>query len=175
MRVDSFLPVVFMLFIVVLLVKVLSTIKNREPFIANIDKYELSTDDNKYYLYNSQMLIDDKNPIIFNTLDEVRKFEKRHNIKENKVIDLVVEKINDDPQEIYERQCAKKIAPINAEMNTCYSYIKDDKKINELNLLFSSINDVDKDLESCQMKKVVEENPELGKIDNEIKYMSQFF
>jgi len=174
MKLELMCGLVIMLFIVVILVKTFAP--SKENFIANVEQYELSKDDDKYYFYNPHMLVNDKNPVIFNSLEEVRKFEKKYKLKEHNVVDLVVDnKVNEDPQENYERQCAKKIAPINAQMNTCYAYLKNDKKMDELNLLFSTINDVDRDIESCQMKKVVEDNPELGKIDNEIKYMTQFY
>ena len=67
------------------------------------------------------------------------------------------------------------MAFINSKMNSCLHYSEDQDTLDNINMLYSSINEVDKDLESCQVKLALEDNENLGKVDNEIKFMSQFF
>lgn len=173
------LDLLILLVLVLFLVVVLSRLskKSTEQFTSSQPYFDyLLTDGEKFYLYNARMLVSEGvNPLSFSTLEEVRGFEHQNNLQQLSVTDLVVKKVNDDPQENYERVCAKKIAPLNSEINACLAYTKDENQLDEMNLLFSSMNSVDRDIESCMMKTIVEENPELGRIDNEIKYMTQFY
>ena len=172
---DLLVLLVLVLFLVVVLSKLSKT--STEQFTSNQPYFDyLLTNGDKFYLYNARMLVSKGvNPLSFGTLEEARRFEDENNLQELPLTDLVVRKVNDDPQENYERQCAKKLASINSQINKVLSYTEDEDQLDEMNLLFSSINSVDRDIESCMMKKVVDDNSELGRIDNEIKYMTQFY
>lgn len=160
--------------------------KHKETFF-NLDKnyhkdetYDyFLTDGTLFYLYNSRdLIIKDKNPLIFETLDEAETYRASTRSPKLNLVDLVVKKTDDDPQENYERECAKKIAPINFRENTCAHYIDDNFKLKELNNSINDINIYDRELESCMIKNIVDENEELKpnkNNENEIQFMSQFF
>jgi hypothetical protein len=160
--------------------------KHPETFI-NLDKEPQSdalfdyllTDGKLFYLYNSRdLIVKDENPLLFETLDEAEAYRQKTATPKLDVIDLVVRKTEDDPQENYERECAKKISPFNFRANTCMAYAKDGEALNKITDSIDNMSIDDHDLESCQIQKVLEDNPELKpnkNNENEIQFMSQFF
>lgn len=139
----------------------------------------LLTDGILFYLYNSRdLIIERKNPLIFETLDEAEKYRKSTSTPSLNITNLLIKKKPDDPTENYERMCAKKISPFNARMNTCFAYSKTEKDIEKNKDLINDLNLGNHQLESCIIDAIGEENPDL-KIENnnqkEIKFMDQFF
>lgn len=172
----------FIVLFILSLILIYSLMDCNESFVSsNQNTYKpyfdyLFTNGKYYILFNSKMIIKENvNPLYFENLEDVRVFEKKNNLKKLQVSDLVVKKNNDDPTVGFERQCSKKMAFINSKMNSCLHYSEDQDTLDNINMLYSSINEVDKDLESCQVKLALEDNENLGKVDNEIKFMSQFF
>jgi hypothetical protein len=147
------------------------------------DKYlvydYLLTDGLLFYLYNSRdLIIERKNPLIFETLDEVEQYRKTTNTSQLNITNLLIKKKSDDPTENYERTCSKKISPFNARMNTCLAYSKTEKDIEKNKDLFNDLNLGDHHLESCIIDAIGEDNPDLKIESNnqtEIKFMDQFF
>ena len=160
--------------------------KHPEPFI-NLDKEPQSnalfdyllTDGKLFYLYNSRdLIVKGENPLLFETLDEAEAYRQKTSTPKLDVIDLVVKKSDDDPQENYERECAKKISPFNFRANTCMAYAKNSNTLKEVADSIDNMSIDDHDLESRKIKKVLEDNPELKpnkNNENEIQFMSQFF
>lgn len=119
-----------------------------------------------YYLYNSNMLIDNiNNPKRFKTKDEAIELMKNNmcpiNIPE---INLNNKKKEDDPSISLQRECNKHIAPYNFDLDICNTYnntiqsslINKIKNIESNNKIYSNY-----DLEQCMINKITEDNPEL--------------
>ena len=160
--------------------------KHKETFVNLDNTYQkdetydyLLTNGTLFYLYNSRdLIVKDKNPLIFETLDEAEAYRASTRSPKLNLVDLVVRKSEDDPQENYERECAKKIAPFGFRTNTCLHYIKDEDKLKDLNNSVNAVDIYDRELESCMIKNIVSENEELKpnkNNENEIQFMSQFF
>ena len=139
----------------------------------------LLTDGQLFYLYNSRdLIIEKKNPLIFETLDEVEKYRNSTRTPPLNITNLIVKKNNDDPTENYERVCSKKISPFNSRMNTCLAYSKSEEDIEKNKDLINDLSSGDHQLESCIIEEIGSENPELAlenNNQNDIKFMDQFF
>ena len=193
MEISNSQLIILILVLIILYCLTNDTIKNQifghkhsEPFI-NLDKEPQSnalfdyllTDGKLFYLYNSRnLIVKGENPLIFETLDEAEAYRQKTATPKLDIIDLVVKKSEDDPQENYERECAKKISPFNFRVNTCMAYAKNEKELNKITDSIDNMSIDDHDLESCQIQKIVQDNPELKPTknnENEIQFMSQFF
>ncbi len=150
--------------------------KNTEKYMT----YDyLLTDGILFYLYNSRdLIIESKNPLIFETLDEAEKYRKNTSTPPLNITNLLIKKSNEDPTENYERRCSKKISPFNFRMNTCYAYSKTEEDIEKNKDLINDLSLGYYNLESCIIDSIGEENPDLKIESNnqkEIKFMDQFF
>jgi hypothetical protein len=145
----------------------------------NITYDYLLTNGTLFYLYNSRAFEKEgENPKVFETLDEAEAFRKKTNTPPMEVTNIYIKKNIDDPVENYERECAKEISPFNSKMNTCFAYSKNIETLNKNKTLLDDMNASDHQLEACQLKKVLEDNPDLtpdNYSEKEIKYMNQFF
>ena len=145
----------------------------------NITYDYLLTNGTLFYLYNSRAFEKEgENPKVFETLDEVTAFRKKTNTPPLEVTNIYIKKNTDDPVENYERDCGKEIAPFNSRMNTCLAYSKNIETLNKNKSILDDMNASDHQLESCILKKVLEDNPDLTPEtynEKEIKYMNQFF
>ena len=139
----------------------------------------LLTDGRLFYLYNSRdLIIERRNPLIFETLDEADKYRKSTSTKPLKTTNIFIKKNKENPTENYERMCAKKIAPFNSRMNTCFAYSKTEEDLEKNKDLMADLSASDHQLESCIIDAIGEENPDLTIESNnqkEIKFMDQFF
>ena len=124
----------------------------------------LVTDGTKFYIFNKiQPYIKGKNPLVFDTLEQA---EKKRNINCTKieVVNLLVNKDLEDPQENYERQCNKEFAPYFNKVNNWGSLLlKRDKKGNVIKgtedlvkkcLDIQNNVDTDTEIENCMRKKL---------------------
>lgn len=139
----------------------------------------LLTDGRLFYLYNSRdLIIEKKNPLIFETLEEAENFRKSTRTPPLKITNIYIKKKPDDPTENYERMCSKKISPFNSRMNTCFAYSKSEEQIRKNQDIISDLNLGDHQLEGCMIDAIGEDNPDLKIESNnqkEIKFMDQFF
>ena len=139
----------------------------------------LLTDGQLFYLYNSRdLIIEKKNPLIFETLDDANKYLNSTNTPSLNITNLIVKKNNEDPTENYERECAKKISPFNSRMNTCLAYSNTEEDIEKNKDLINDLSSGDHQLENCIIDAIGQENPDLTLENNnqkDIKFMDQFF
>ena len=136
----------------------------------------LVTDGTKFYIFKEkQPYIKGINPLVFNTLEEAEK-KRNNNCKKIEIVNLLVNKDLEDPQENYERQCNKEYASYFHKVNNWGSLLlKRDNKGNVIKgteelvtkcLDIKNNVDTDSKIENCMRKKLS---------DNELKKKLFYF
>ena len=152
--------VVFIIILVIIIVVVIAS-KQTDGFIVLVDDHTpipsdcpeyLYTDGKHYYAHNSRKPIDgEKNPMKFDTLEGAKAYMKEKKCSlDIPVNNLVVNKTGKDPTDIYEYECARKIAPYIQSAEKCMYYSKD---LDEVRKIQNSLDDpatfTNYDLETC--------------------------
>jgi hypothetical protein len=142
----------------------------------------LVTNGKDFFLFNTKKQIDNiTNPKRFKTKSEARKYLQTMKCPVNiPFVDLMTRKKIEDPTVSFQRECNKRIAPPQYNLETCNAYDTEantlsGKYIVELNKIVKDrAQYANYDQESCMIEKAVNENPELD--DTNFKdYFAQYF
>ena len=176
--------IVFIIILVIIIVVVVAS-KQTDGFIVLVDDHTpvpadcpeyLYTDGKNYYAHNSRKPIDgETNPKKFDTLVDAKAYMKDKKCPlDIPVTNLVVNKTGKDPTEIYEYECAHKIAPYNYSVENCMYYAKD---LNEVRKIQNNLDDpstfTNYDLETC-ISDLVGKDAEFNPIGTNEPYQSIF-
>lgn len=119
----------------------------------------LVTDGTKFYIFKDrQPYIKGKNPLVFNTLEDAEK-SRNKNCREIEVVNLLVNKELEDPQENYERQCSKQYSPYFNKLNNWGSLLDRNQESKTVQKCLDIKNNVDTDskIEDCIREKISSE------------------
>ena len=134
------------------------------------------------FLFNTLKPIDNiTNPKKFSTKAEAKKYLLTMKCPTNiPFVDLMTRKNPEDPTVSFQRECNKRIAPPQYNLETCNTYASDGDtlagkylaKLNQMERNRAQYADYDQ--ESCMIEKAIGENPELD--DKNFKdYFAQYF
>lgn len=135
-----------------------------------------------YFLFNTKKTIDNiTNPLRFNSKTEAKKYLQTMKCPDNiPFVDLLTHKKLEDPTVSFQRECNKRVAPPQYNLETCNAY---DTAANTLSGKYIvELNKIEKDRaqyanydqETCMIEKAITEHPELD--DTHFQdYFSQYF
>ena len=154
--------VIIILFILVIYSFLNYNTNSKEHFFV-LDKNKcnetLVTDGTLFYIFKDrQPYIKGKNPLVFNTLEDAEKARNKH-CREIEVVNLLVNKELEDPQENYERQCSKQYSPYFNKLNNWGSLLDRNQESKTVQKCLDIKNNVDTDskIEDCIREKISSE------------------
>lgn len=154
--------VIIILFILVLYSFYKYDSNSKENFFIldqNKCKETLVTDGNLFYIFKDrQPYVKGKNPLIFKTLEEAEK-ERSKNCNSYEIVNLLVNKEIEDPQENYERQCSKQYSGYFNKLNNWGSLLdrnQDSQIVQKCEAIKNNV-DTDNIIEDCMRKKISSE------------------
>ena len=181
--------IIVTIFILIFLIYILRN-KALDNFIVFLDDViipttcynYLVTNGKQFFLLNTNKILDGvTNPLTFNNKLDAINYLKSSKCPDNiPFVDLVMRKKIDDPTVSFERECAKKVAPNNFNLDICGTYGSDYDTITSKTL--SKINKIENDkklyadynLESCMIDRATSTDIELD--DTNFKdYFAKYF
>jgi len=138
---------------------------------ANCPEY-LLYDGSYYYLLDSRKPMNPENPKKFTSMGEVELYleKEKPGCKRPSLKSTIINKINEDPTDTYQKKCNQKIAKYDYRINSCIDYNQDLESVRKYDKMRNDKTQAaNYFLEECQVNQVHKENPQLiSDSDNKI-------
>lgn len=138
-------------------------VDDENPTKANCPEY-LLYDGSYYYLLDSRKAMNPENPKRFTSMREVELYleQEKPGCKRPTLKSTIVNKLNEDPTDTYQKKCNQKIAKYDYRINSCIDYNQDLDTIRGYEKLRNDKTQAaNYFLEECQVDQVYKENPQL--------------